>query len=60
MFFEVMHQIARSDRLKKYLNQILSKYIRLVAAIKSLRFALFPKGNENMVQAFAKYYYEKF
>ena len=42
LFFEVIHQISRSHGLKhRWFGSNLSKITRLVAAIKSLRFALF-------------------
>ena len=43
LFFELIHQISMLHGLKNgWFGSNLSKIIRLVAAIKSLRFALFP------------------
>ena len=41
LFFEVIYQMSRSQRLKNLFESDLSKIARPVAATKSLRFALF-------------------
>ena len=50
LFFEVIHLISRSYRMKnQWFESNLSKVTRPVAAIKSLRFALFTKPYQTML-----------